>query len=143
MCLCKFGQIHSLVQVIECRKETTRTRTPTGSTPKAICPPFPSVWGDINTAKKVHILFMSKVFVTQSIHSYMKRKSIFIKCLFQASIEAKQRPDSRLVAQIRDGDDMIRDFRHYTAAASMPVVKWVGTYKLYVFIRKMHMHISS
>lgn len=43
----------------------------------------------------------------------------------RASIEAQQRPDSRLVAQIRDGDDMIRDFRHYTAAASMPVVKWL------------------
>ena len=44
-------KIHPVVQKISRRKEATRKRTPmrtpTGSTPKTICPP-PSVGGDIN-----------------------------------------------------------------------------------------------
>lgn len=43
----------------------------------------------------------------------------------RASLEAQQRPDSRLVATVRDADDLIKEFRHYTATASMPVIKWL------------------
>ena len=39
-------KIHPLVQKIESRQEATwtQTRMPTGSAPKAICPPLPSSW---------------------------------------------------------------------------------------------------
>ena len=52
--------------------------------------------------------------------------NVSLSLFSKASIEAQQRPDSRLVATVRDADDIIREFRHFTATASMPVVKWVS-----------------
>ena len=44
----------------------------------------------------------------------------------QVALEAQVRPDRRSIALIRESDDLIKEFRKYGAASSLPVVKWVG-----------------
>ena len=47
LCVCgSLVKIHpEIVHETECREEATRTPTPTGSAPKAICPPPLWLWG--------------------------------------------------------------------------------------------------
>ena len=46
------------------------------------------------------------------------------------------------MATVRDADDLIKEFRHYTATASMPVIKWVSQI-LHVQINKKASETTS
>ncbi|XP_052794066.1 uncharacterized protein LOC128227495 [Mya arenaria] len=43
----------------------------------------------------------------------------------RSALEAQVRPDRSLVGLIRESDDMVREYRKYGAAASLPVIKWM------------------